>query len=221
MLDELFRRNAEWAQAQIDSDPMFFKRLVALQTPEYLWIGCSDSRVPANEITGLAPGEVFVHRNVANLVHPTDLNLLSVLQYAVEFLKVQHIMVVGHYGCGGVIAACDSIKRGLIDHWLRPIQDLAAKNKGELNAIEDEKDRVNRLCELNVLEQVRHIGESPIVRQAWEAGQPLELHGWIYSLEDGRLRDLQCSRDANGPIAPDGPAPETWLTIPPHTLHDH
>lgn len=188
-LNDLFRLNRTWAERMLADDPEFFSRLSQIQTPQFLWIGCADSRVPANQIVGLKPGEVFVHRNVANLVVHTDLNCLSVLQYAVDVLKVRHVIVCGHYGCGGVRAAAEGAKFGLIDNWLRHIQDVAAKHGGELKAIADAATRVDRLCELNVIEQVMHVCRTTIVEDAWVRGQPLTVHGWIYALKDGRLRD--------------------------------
>ncbi|HEX8361115.1 MAG TPA: carbonate dehydratase [Longimicrobium sp.] len=189
-LTDLFERNRAWAAAMTERDPGFFTGLVNQQTPQYLWIGCSDSRVPANQIVGLAPGEMFVHRNVANVVVHTDLNCLSVLQFAVDVLQVRHVMVVGHYGCGGVRAAAEDARLGLIDNWLRHVQDVRDKHRGELDAIPDAVDRVDRLVELNVAEQVRHVCETTVVRDAWLRGQPLTVHGWVYRLQDGILRDL-------------------------------
>ena len=193
-IDELFARNRAWAAGVRASEPEFFSNLARQQSPEYLWIGCSDSRVPANQITGLAPGEVFVHRNVANLVVHTDLNCLSVLQFAVDLLKVRHVIVCGHYGCSGVHAALTGQKVGLADNWLRHVQDVRAQNAGELDGIQDEVRRGRRLCELNVVEQVRHVCEATVVQDAWAAGRPLSVHGWIYGIEDGLLRDLGCTR---------------------------
>jgi carbonic anhydrase len=174
-------------------EPDFFERLAAQQSPKYLWIGCSDSRVPANEIVGLRPGELFVHRNVANVVVHSDLNCLSVLQYAVDVLRVGHIIVCGHYGCGGVRAAHERASLGIVDNWLRHVQDVAEKHARWLSALEEAERRVDRLCELNVVEQVRHVRETSIVRDAWRRGQELAVHGWIYGLRDGLLRDLECS----------------------------
>jgi len=176
-----------------EQDPGFFTGLLHQQTPKYLWIGCSDSRVPANQIVGLAPGEMFVHRNVANVVVHTDLNALSVLQFAVDVLKVRHVMVVGHYGCGGVRAADEDARLGLIDNWLRHVQDVRDQHRDELDAIPDPVARVDRLCELNVATQVRHVCETTVVRDAWLRGQPLTVHGCIYRLQDGILRDLGVS----------------------------
>jgi carbonic anhydrase len=193
-MDHLFDNNRAWAQAQTRSDPDYFRRLSQLQSPEYLWIGCSDSRVPANQITGLQPGEVFVHRNVANLVNPGDLNCLAVLQFAVDVLKVKHVIVCGHHGCGGVTAALNGERHGLIDYWLHPIRDLAEARAAELESIPDRAARTNRLCELSVMAQVRQVADTPIVRDAWARGQTLSVHGWVYSIDDGLLRDLNCTR---------------------------
>ncbi|WP_375269881.1 carbonic anhydrase [Phenylobacterium sp.] len=189
-LDHLKDKNRAWAEGKLAVDPGFFKRLVAQQSPEYLWIGCADSRVPANEIVGLDPGELFVHRNVANLAPPQDANYLSVLQFAVDVLKVKHIMVVGHYGCGGVAAAVDGERRGLVDHWLHPIREVYAANKAELEAIEDPHARNDRLCELNVIRQVRNVASDVFVGEAWKRGQPLSVHGWVYSLANGLVNDM-------------------------------
>jgi carbonic anhydrase len=190
LLKHLFDRNRQWARDMTAADPGFFARLSRQQAPEYLWIGCSDSRVPANQVIGLDPGEVFVHRNVANLVVHTDLNCLSVMQFAVEGLEVQHIIVCGHYGCGGVRAAMDDVEMGLIDNWLRHIQDVRDRHKAELARLADADARANRLCELNVAQQVNNVCRTTIVRDAWKRGQELAVHGWIYSLQDGLLRDL-------------------------------
>ncbi len=192
MLDDLKANNRRWAAGKLSADPGFFRRLEGQQSPKYLWIGCADSRVPANDIVGLDPGELFVHRNVANLAPPQDANYLSVLQYSVDVLKVQHILVVGHYGCGGVAAAVDGQRRGLIDHWLHPIREVWADHREELDAMA-KGTRLNRLCELNVMRQVRNVASDVIVREAWRRGQPLCVHGWVYSLEDGLITDLQCS----------------------------
>jgi carbonic anhydrase len=190
MLRHLFDNNHAWSRRIKERDPQFFETLSRQQAPEYLWIGCSDSRVPANEIVGLLPGELFVHRNVANVVVPTDMNCMSVLQYAVEALQVKHIMVVGHYGCGGVRAALQHGQLGLIDNWLRHIKDVYRQHERELREIEDFDRRTDRLCELNVVRQVEHVCQSTIVQNAWTRGQPLAVHGWIYGLQDGLLRDL-------------------------------
>jgi carbonic anhydrase len=190
MLDHLKARNRAWAARKLAADPGFFKRLVGQQAPEYLWIGCSDSRVPANEIVDLDPGELFVHRNVANLTPPQDANYLSVLQFAVDVLKVKHILVVGHYGCGGVAAAVDGRRRGLVDHWLHPIRDIAVAHRTELEALADPQARLDRLCELNVMAQVRNVAADVFVQDAWARGQDLHVHGWIYALATGLVTDL-------------------------------
>ncbi len=192
-IKQLFNNNRDWAKRTVERTPDFFQRLSAQQFPEFLWIGCSDSRVPANEIVGLLPGELFVHRNVANLVVHTDLNCLSVLQYAVDVLTVKHVIVCGHYGCGGVRAALNRDRLGLIDNWLRHVQDVAEQHQGLLAPIEAFPTRVDRLCELNVIEQARHVCQTTIVQEAWARGQSLSIHGWIYGLHDGRLRDLGVS----------------------------
>ena len=191
MLDHLKQNNRRWAEGKIASDPDFFRRLERQQAPEYLWIGCADSRVPANEIVGLDPGELFVHRNVANLAPPQDANYLSVLQFAVEVLKVKHILVVGHYGCGGVSAAVDGKRRGLVDHWLHPIREVFDAHRAELEAIADEGERMNRLCELNVKRQVRNVTSDVFVQDAWSRGQALSVHGWVYALGNGLITDLK------------------------------
>jgi carbonic anhydrase len=190
VLKQLFDNNRRWAEQMLAIDPEFFQKLSAQQAPEYLWIGCADSRVPANEITGLMPGEVFVHRNIANLIVHTDLNCLSVIQYAVEVLAVKHIIVCGHYGCGGVRAAMQNREFGLIDNWLRHLKDIYQMHEATLNAIPDETERFNRFCELNVIEQVHHVCHTTIVQGAWRRGQPLSVHGWIYGIGDGLLKDL-------------------------------
>jgi carbonic anhydrase len=189
-LPHLFQNNRDWAASVTASRPDFFEQLAAQQRPEYLWIGCSDSRVPANQIVGLLPGELFVHRNVANCVVHTDLNCLSVMQYAVDVLKVSHIIVCGHYGCGGVRAALDNAKFGLIDNWLRHVQDVRSKHLARIEAIPDADGRARRLCELNVVEQTLHVCETTVVQDAWARGQDLTVHGWIYDLQDGLLRNL-------------------------------
>jgi carbonic anhydrase len=190
MLDHLKASNRAWASRMVASDPGFFQRLVNLQTPEYLWIGCSDSRVPANQIVGVDPGELFVHRNVANLAPPQDANYLSVLQFAVDVLQVKHIIVVGHYGCGGVAAAVDGKRRGLVDHWLHPIREVFQANRDELDAISDERARLDRLCELNVVRQVHNVASDVFLQDAWARGQSLAVHGWVYSLANGLVKDL-------------------------------
>jgi carbonic anhydrase len=189
-LTELIANNRAWAERRRAEDPDFFPRLAKQQAPKYLWIGCSDSRVPANDVVGLDPGELFVHRNVANVVVHTDLNCLSVIQYAVEALGVQHVIVCGHYGCGGVQAAWRGKPLGLIDNWLRHVQDIAAPHRRQLESLPTETQTVAKLCELNVLAQVVHVARTTIVQDAWARGQPLAIHGWIYGLEDGRLADL-------------------------------
>ena len=194
-LKHLFENNRAWAERMITREPEFFDKLAHLQNPEYLWIGCSDSRVPANQITGLQPGEVFVHRNVANVVVHTDLNCLSVMQFAVDVLKVKHIIVCGHYGCGGVRAALTGEILGLIDNWRRHIQDVRDKHAGLLTPLGDEA-ALDRLCELNVIEQVVNVARTTILRDAWQRGQPITVHGWIYGLSNGQLRDLGISIDA-------------------------
>jgi len=204
-LPELFENNKRWATERARVDPEFFSRLVAQQAPAYLWIGCSDSRVPANEIVDLPPGELFVHRNVANVVVHTDLNCLSVLQYAVDALKVRHILVCGHYGCGGVRAALAGTKLGLIDNWLRHVQDVNQKHAAELNRLAPEA-REDRLCELNVLEQAIHVCETTIVQDAWQRSQALTVHAVIYRLDDGILRDLRFDVDSNRELLRKTPA---------------
>ena len=189
MLDDLKDNNRNWSRRKTEVDPDFFKRLENQQSPEYLWIGCSDSRVPANEIVGLDPGELFVHRNVANLAPPQDANYLSVLQFAVDVIKVKHVMVVGHYGCGGVRAAVDGVRRGLVDHWLHPIREVYAANRDALEAM-DEKERWDRLCELNVIRQVANVASDVFVQDAWARGQSISVHGWCYRLSNGLVNDL-------------------------------
>ncbi|MCU0597864.1 MAG: carbonate dehydratase [Desulfobacterales bacterium] len=189
-LPQLFENNRQWSARINLSDPGFFQRLVRQQTPDFLWIGCSDSRVPANQIVGLLPGELFVHRNVANLVIHSDMNCLSVIQYAVDVLKIRHIIVCGHYGCGGIRAAMESRPHGLIDNWLGHIRDIYHKRQDELMSIADQELRINRLCELNVEEQVKNVANTSIVQDAWRKGQTLIVHGWIYGISDGLLKDL-------------------------------
>jgi len=191
--DHLIENNRAWSDRMTSHDPEFFARLSRQQAPDYLWIGCSDSRVAANTIAGLMPGQVFVHRNIANLVIHTDMNCLSVLQFAVEGLGVEHVIVCGHYGCGGVQAAMDGQRHGLIDNWLRHIQDTANLHAASLDAIADPQERLDRLCQLNVAEQVLNVAETTIVRDAWARGQELAVHGWIYGLRDGLIRDLEIS----------------------------
>lgn len=193
MLTELFESNKAWVDHVTAQDKDFFKRLAEQQSPEYLWIGCSDSRVPANQITGLAPGEVFVHRNIANVVVHTDLNVLSVIQFAIEMLKVKHIIVVGHYGCSGVKAAMEHRRVGLADNWIRHVKDVHQKHDAYLGSLIRSEERLDRLCELNVIEQVVHVCQTSSVQEAWERGQPLTVHGWAYGLKDGLARDLGIS----------------------------
>lgn len=193
-LTSLLESNREWAEKISQNDPQFFETLAQQQAPEYLWIGCSDSRVPANEIVGMLPGELFVHRNVANVVVHTDMNCLSVVQYAVQVLKVKHIMVVGHYGCGGVQASIDPAPHGMIDNWLRNIRNVYNKHKDLLSAWSDSpKEHLDRLCELNVIEQALNVCETTIVQEAWASGQELTVHGWVYGLNDGLMNDLEFS----------------------------
>ncbi len=206
-LDDLLRNNQAWAERIQAEDPTFFERLSGQQAPKYLWIGCSDSRVPANQVVDLAPGEVFVHRNIANVVVHTDLNCLSVIQFAVDVLKVEHIIVVGHYGCGGVHAALLGTRLGLADNWVRHVVDVASKHDDLLDAIEGEgmqldSLRHDRLCELNALEQVMHVCETTMVQDAWARGQELAVHGWVYTLRDGRVHDLGLDVDSAEAVQP-------------------
>ena len=194
-LRRLFEKNRNWADRITARDPDFFRKLSRLQAPDYLWIGCADSRVPANEIVGLLPGEMFVHRNIANMVVHTDLNCLSVMQFAVDVLKVHHIIVVGHYGCGGVRAALQKKRLGLIDNWLRHIQDVHAKHADSVASLKHLSAKIDRLCEINVIEQVGNVCQTSIVLDAWERGQDLTVHGWVYGLKDGLIRDLGVSVD--------------------------
>ena len=200
-IDHLFENNVRWSRGITARDPDFFGTLSRQQSPKYLWIGCSDSRVPANEIVGLLPGELFVHRNVANVVVHTDLNCLSVLQYAIDVLAVGHVIVCGHYGCGGVRAAFGGASLGLIDNWLRHVQDVQDRHRLALEALGDDEARVDRLCELNVVEQVRHVCQTTIIRDAWRREQPVSVHGWIYSLQDGLLRDLHVSASSPADVS--------------------
>ena len=190
VLKNLFDRNKTWAATIKEADPDFFTKLAGQQRPEYLWIGCADSRVPANEIVNMLPGEIFVHRNIANVVVHTDLNCLSVIQYAVEVLKVRHIIVCGHYDCGGITAAMENCGHGLIDNWLRHIKDVYRFHQKQIDALVDEKDKLDLLCELNVIEQVANVCHTTIVQQAWASGRELAVHGWIYRVSDGILKDL-------------------------------
>ncbi|MDP2409315.1 MAG: carbonic anhydrase [Pseudolabrys sp.] len=189
-LDHLFDRNVAWAQAKTRKDPNFFSRMAGIQAPKLLWIGCSDSRVTANDVLGLDPGEVFVQRNIANVVHTSDMNLLAVMEFAIEILKVEHIIVCGHYGCGGIQRALGNDRSALVDHWLQPIVMLYRKHRPLFDAIADADARVNRMCELNVEMQVRRVASIPTVENAWIRGQRLHVHGWIYGVDDGLLRDL-------------------------------
>jgi carbonic anhydrase len=189
-LNQLLENNRAWAAEMVRQDADFFKRLSAQQTPRYLWIGCADSRVPANQIVGSMPGDMFVHRNVANVVVHTDLNCLSAIQFAIDVLQVQDIIVCGHYGCGGVLAALQNRKLGLIDNWLRHVQDVLTKHRVEIDSLPTEQEQLNRLCELNVIEQVNNVSQTTVVRDAFARNQPLSVHGWIYGLSDGLLRDL-------------------------------
>ena len=190
ILKNLFKKNKQWASRIKESDPDFFAKLSKQQNPEYLWIGCSDSRVPANQIVGMQPGEMLVHRNIANLVIHTDINCLSVIQYAVGVLKVKHIIVCGHYGCGGIKAAMDNSEHGLIDNWLRNIKDVHRYHQDQIDSLKNKKEKFDLLCELNVAEQVSNICHTTVVQSAWKSGQKLAVHGWIYRIEDGILKDL-------------------------------
>jgi len=194
-LDRLLQNNRAWAADRVKRDPTFFTRLEKQQAPEFLWIGCSDSRVPANEIVGLDPGELFVHRNVANVVVHTDLNCLSVLQFVVDVLQVTHVIVCGHYGCGGIRAALEKDSHGLIDNWLRHVQDVARAHDVKLSAIPDFDARVDRLCELNVIDQVQNVARTTVVQDAWRRGRAVQLHGWVYGLRDGLITDLGIAVD--------------------------
>jgi carbonic anhydrase len=212
ILSHLLANNRAWAADTRERDPEFFSKLADQQAPEYLWIGCSDSRVPANQIVGLLPGELFVHRNVANVVVHSDLNCLSVVQYAVEVLRVKHVIVCGHYGCGGVRAALDRARLGLIDNWLCHVEDVADRHRAELTTLADDTARHDRLCELNVVEQALSLARTTFVRDAWSAGRGLSIHSWIYGIEDGLLRDLgmtlTCTEELHAAMtAPPAPSP--------------
>ncbi|GLQ06652.1 carbonate dehydratase [Sneathiella chinensis] len=200
--EELFIRNEKWAKKKLEEDSEYFTRLSEIQRPNYLWIGCSDSRVPANEIVGMDPGELFVHRNVANVVPHSDANCLAVIQYAVEVLGVEHISVTGHYGCGGIRAALGDKDHGQIDNWLANIKDVLRNNYAEIEAIPDENDKVDRLCELNVIQQVRNVAKTSIIQKAWRNKKNVTIHGWIYGLTDGRMRDLKVDITGNDQIHP-------------------
>lgn len=191
-IDTLLENNRAWAEQMCRDDPDFFARLARQQTPEYLWIGCSDSRVPANQIIDLPPGEVFVHRNVANLLHHNDMNALSVVQFAVDVLKVKHIMIVGHYGCGGIRAAVTGGECGIVDYWLHSVRDLYSQHRASLSSLSQD-EQVDRMCELNVEAQVKNLCRTKIIQRAWQRGQSLSVHGWVYGLSDGRVTDLDCS----------------------------
>lgn len=193
MLNDLLERNAQWSDQMSAQEPGYFPRLATRQTPDFFWIGCSDSRVPANVVAGLDPGEVFVHRNVANVIHSTDMNMLSALEFAVESLNIKEVIVCGHYGCGGVKASTEDLPHGLADHWLEPIRRLARAYAVDLAQADSEEARRDRLAELNVIEGVRSVAETPILRRAWRAGVNIRVHGLIYGLKDGRLRDLDCT----------------------------
>lgn len=197
---KLLENNKKWVADQLAIDSAYFDKLANSQNPEYLWIGCSDSRVPANQITGTSPGDIFVHRNIANMVVHSDMNMLSVLSYAVEVLKVKHIIVCGHYGCGGVLAAMENKQFGLIDNWLRHIKDVYRIHFKELDALTDKKERTDRLVELNVIEQVQDLGKTSIVQNAWKREQPLHLHGWVYDVKDGIIKDLDVNFKGTGDL---------------------
>jgi len=201
-LQQLLDNNKRWASSALKEDPDYFDRLAHQQQPDYLWIGCSDSRVPANQITGLAPGEMFVHRNIANIVHATDYNCLSVLQYAVEVLKVKHVIVCGHYGCGGVEAAMGNNENGLVDTWIRQIKETYINHQSEMNDMESHEDRHARMCELNVMAQVDNLCKTKTVQRAWSQGQELTIHGWIYSIFDGVIKDLDVDTNSLESIDP-------------------
>lgn len=201
-LKDLLQKNKQWAASITEQDPTFFDRLKQQQSPEYLWIGCSDSRVPANQIVGMLPGDLFVHRNVANMVVHTDLNCLSVMQYAVDVLKVKHIIVTGHYGCGGVRASIEGQRHGLIDNWLRHIQDVYRKHQKAMDQFTDFDVKCDRLCELNVVEQVMNVVSTSVVQEAWDKGQPLNVHGWIYGIENGLVNDLDMSLQNTDQVIP-------------------
>lgn len=194
MIEHLFKKNTIWAEQRLKEDADFFNRLLAQQSPHYLWIGCSDSRVPANQIVGLAPGEVFVHRNVANVVHSSDINVLSVIEFAVKELKVRHIIVCGHYGCGGVRAVIRGQRGGMVGHWISPIAEIYARNRYNIDALSTEDERIDALCELNVVAQVERVAATPILMEAWQQQQEVSVHGFVYGLKDGRLHNLNVSK---------------------------
>lgn len=204
MLDDLFRRNAAWSARKVAEEPDYFARLAGVQRPRYFWIGCSDSRVPANVVAGLDPGEVFVHRNVANVIHSSDMNLLATLEFAVDALQVREVIVCGHYGCGGVRAATEDLPHGIADHWLEPVRRLSRRHRAVLERTGDESSRRDRLAELNVIEGVRRVAQTPIVQRAWRRGDDVRVHGLIYGLGDGLLRDLCCTVVRPGVESPAG-----------------
>jgi carbonic anhydrase len=201
-IEAVINQNREWSAKMTETEPDYFQRLAEQQAPDFLWIGCSDSRVPANQIVGMLPGELFVHRNVANLVYPSDLNCLSVIEYAVDVLQVRHIIVCGHYGCGGIRAALDNQVHGLIDNWLTRIKDIYARNSKEIDGLDNEEKRVNRMCELNVIDQVKSVTHTTIVQEAWARGQELAVHGWVYGLEDGLVKDLGVCVESSSQVQP-------------------
>jgi carbonic anhydrase len=201
-IEAVINQNREWSAKMTETEPDYFRRLAEQQAPDFLWIGCSDSRVPANQIVGMLPGELFVHRNVANLVYPSDLNCLSVIEYAVDVLQVRHIIVCGHYGCGGIRAALDNQVHGLIDNWLTRIKDIYVRNSKEIDGLDNEEKRVNRMCELNVIDQVKSVTHTTIVQEAWARGQELAVHGWVYGLEDGLVKDLGVCVESSSQVQP-------------------
>jgi carbonic anhydrase len=201
-IEKIIKQNREWSRRMTERDPDYFQRLARQQAPDFLWIGCSDSRVPANEIAGMLPGEVFVHRNVANLVYPSDLNCLSVIEYAVDVLQVRHIIVCGHYGCGGIRAALDNRVHGLIDNWLSSIKNIYVRHTKEIDSLATEEERVDRMCELNVIHQVQSVTHTTIVQDAWARGQELAVHGWIYGLTDGLVKDLNICVQSPSQVQP-------------------
>jgi carbonic anhydrase len=200
-LENLFANNRAWVSSVLADDPEFFEKLKHQQSPEYLWIGCSDSRVPANQIIGLPPGEIFVHRNVANVVVHTDLNCLSVLHFAVDILKVKHVILCGHYGCSGIAAALDGARLGLSDNWLQHVRDTVEHHRASLDQLVDRESKLRKLCELHVAEQIVNLARTTVVRDAWTRGQPLSLHGWVYGIEDGHLRSLGVELDGSEDVA--------------------
>jgi carbonic anhydrase len=201
-IEAVINQNREWSAKMTETEPDYFQRLAEQQAPDFLWIGCSDSRVPANQIVGMLPGELFVHRNVANLVYPSDLNCLSVIEYAVDVLQVRHIIVCGHYGCGDIRAALDNQVHGLIDNWLTRIKDIYVRNSKEIDGLDNEEKRVNRMCELNVIDQVKSVTHTTIVQEAWARGRELAVHGWVYGLEDGLVKDLGVCVESSSQVQP-------------------